>query len=119
MKIQISGHHVEVTASVRAHVEEKFSKIIKHFPGLIGFDVIISKEHGLHQVDIRTNYEGVAVAASGTDEVMYPAIMVAVKKLETALKHRKGQLKADLHEKPQCTTPPIAHEIIQEMDLSK
>lgn len=119
MKIQVSGHHVEVNASVREHVEEKLAKIVKHFPGLIGFDVIVAKEHGAYQVDIRTNYEGVPVAASGNDAVMYPAIAAAVKKLEAALKHRKGQLKADLHEKPECTTPPIAHEIIQEMDLSK
>ncbi|KFZ38213.1 30S ribosomal protein S30 [Shewanella mangrovi] len=119
MKIQISGHHVEVTDSVRTHVEEKLAKIVKHFPGLIGFDVIIAKEHGEYQTDLRTNYEGVAVAATGADAVMYPAIATAVKRLDSALKHRKGQLKADLHEKPVCTTPPIAHEIIQEMDLSK
>lgn len=48
---------------------------------------------------------------------MYPAIKAAAKKLDAALKHRKGQLKADLHETPSCTTPAIAHEIIQEMDL--
>jgi ribosomal subunit interface protein len=117
MKIQLSGHHVEVTAAVRSHIEEKFSKIAKHFPSLLGLDIIIAKEHGVHQVDIRTNYEGVAVAASGKNEVMYPAIAEAGKKLEAALKHRKGQLKADLHEKPEVTTPEIAHEIIQEMEL--
>ncbi|MBB1382211.1 ribosomal subunit interface protein, partial [Shewanella sp. SR41-2] len=30
---------------------------------------------------------------------------------------RKGQLKADLHEKPDVTAPEIAYEKVQEMDL--
>ncbi|MGI2067212.1 ribosome hibernation-promoting factor, HPF/YfiA family [Shewanella sp. MF08487] len=117
MKINISGHHVDVTDSVREDVNNKFAKIATHFPSLVALDIIISKEHGEYQVEIRTNYEGARVAASGSDEVMYPAIAAAAKKLDAALKHRKGLLKADLHEKPSCTTPAIAHEIIQEMDL--
>ena len=40
------------------------------------------------------------------------------KKLDAALTHRKGQLRGDLHKKPSVTTPEIAHEIIQEMDLT-
>jgi ribosome-associated translation inhibitor RaiA len=50
---------------------------------------------------------------------MYPAINSAIKKLDAALKQKKGQLKANLHSKPGATTPEIAHEKIQEMDLSK
>ena len=48
---------------------------------------------------------------------MYPAIANAAKKLDAALKHRKGQLKANLHSKPDLTTPEIAHEKVQEMNL--
>ncbi|PIW58937.1 ribosome-associated translation inhibitor RaiA [Shewanella sp. CG12_big_fil_rev_8_21_14_0_65_47_15] len=117
MKINLSGHHVDVTDSVKEHVNEKFSKIATHFPTLIALDIIIAKEHGEFQVEIRTNYEGSRISASGTDEIMYPAIKAASKKLDAALEHRKGQLKADLHETPSCTTPAIAHEIIQEMEL--
>lgn len=117
MKINLSGHHVDVTDSVKEHINEKFAKIATHFPTLIALDIIIAKEHGEYEVEIRTNYEGSRISASGNDAVMFPAIASAAKKLDAALKHRKGQLKADLHEKPSCTTPAIAHEIIQEMDL--
>ena len=48
---------------------------------------------------------------------MWPTISNAVKKLDAALKHRKGQLKANLHAKPQSTTPDIAHEKVQELNL--
>ena len=113
MKINLSGHHVEVTDSIREHINEKFSKIESHFPSLIALDIILSKEHHKIQAEISTNYEGTRISVKGENEVMYPA----AKKLDAALKHRKGQIKANLHEKPVSTTPEIAHEIIQEMDL--
>ncbi|MBB1437826.1 ribosome-associated translation inhibitor RaiA [Shewanella sp. SG41-4] len=117
MKINLSGHHVDVTDTVKQHVDEKFAKIASHFPTLISLDIIIAKEHGEYDVEIRTNYEGTRIAAKGTDLVMYPAISSAAKKLDAALKHRKGQLKADLHDKPDVTAPEIAYEKVQEMDL--
>jgi len=118
MKINLSGHHVEITASIKEDIEEKFSKISNHFPTLIALDVIISKEHNKHQVELTTNYEGGRISTKGVDDVMYPAITSAAKKLDAALKHRKGQLKANLHAKPQSTAPEIAHEKVQEMNLA-
>lgn len=118
MKINLSGHHVELSDAVRAHVEEKFSKIASHFPTLITLDATITKARDEYQIEVHTKYEGSKISASGNDSVMYPAIAKAAKKLDAALSHRKGQLKGDLHKKPECTTEPIAHEIIQEMKLS-
>lgn len=117
MKINLSGHHVEITDSIKEHIEEKFSKIASHFPTLIALDVIVAKEHNKYQVELVTNYESSRTSATGTDAVMYPAIANAAKKLDAALKHRKGQLKANLHSKPNTTTPEIAHEKVQEMNL--
>ncbi len=117
MKINLSGHHVEISESIRKHINEKFSKIASHFPTLIALDIIISKEHNKHQVEIATTYEGGRISVTGNNDVMYPAIANAVKKLDAALKHRKGQLKANLHTKPDITAPIIAHEKVQEMNL--
>jgi ribosomal subunit interface protein len=118
MKINLSGHHVEITTSIKEDIEEKLSKIANHFPTLIALDIIISKEHNSHQIELTTNYEGGRISVKGTDDVMYPAIASGIKKLDAALKHRKGQLKANLHDKPQSTAPEIAHEKVQEMNLS-
>lgn len=118
MKINLSGHHVEVTTSIKEDIEQKLSKIANHFPTLISLDIIISKEHNKHHVEITTNYEGGRISVKGSDDVMYPAIANGVKKLDAALKHRKGQLKAKLHAKPESTAPEIAHEKVQEMNLA-
>ncbi len=118
MKINLSGHHVEVTDSIKEHLEEKFAKIASHFPTIIALDVIISKEHGQFQTELITNYEGSRISTSHKNDVMYPSIAGAAKKLDSALNHRKGQLKANLHSKPTITAPDIAHEKVQEMNLS-
>lgn len=118
MKINVSGHHADVTDSVKSHIEEKLEKIANHFPTLISLEVIITKAHGKHHVELTTNYEGAPVVASAKEEVMYPAISNAVKKLDAALKHRKGLLKSKLHQKPIVTSPNVAHEKVQELNLS-
>ena len=117
MKINLSGHHVEITNSIKAHIEEKLSKIASHFPTLIMLDVIISKEHGQFHIELSTNYESVVVSASANDDVMYPAIASAAKKLNAALKHRKGQLKANLHGKPTAASAYLAYEKVQTLNL--
>lgn len=118
MKINLTGHHVEITSAVREYIDQKLSKVASHYPTLISLDVILSKEHGEYGAEISTKYEGSRIAASGHDKVMYPAFAKASKKIDAALKHRKGQLKENLHEKPVSTSPDIAHEIIQDMKLS-
>lgn len=118
MKINISGHHCEISESLKQDIQQKFSKIASHFPSLIAIDVIVTKEHGEYSAEVATKYEGSSIAVKGKSDVMYPAIFQARKKLDAALAHRKGQLKGDLHQKPTVTTPEIAHEIIQGMDLT-
>lgn len=99
MKINVSGHHVDITDAVRKHFDEKFAKIASHYPSLLTLDVIVSKEHDRYYAEINTNYLGVRLSVKGEDEVMYPAIANAAKKLDAALGHRKGQVKANKHEK--------------------
>ncbi|MDV7103741.1 ribosome-associated translation inhibitor RaiA [Vibrio sp. TH_r3] len=119
MKVNVQTHHVSINDDSRKEIESKFEKISAHFPQLISSDIIITKEHGQHEVEIFTNYEGVRVSAKSSNAIMYPAISAALKKLEAGLSNRKGQLKSDLHAKPTSTKPEIASEIIQEMKLVK
>jgi ribosomal subunit interface protein len=118
MKINISGHHCSISESVKEDIHQKFAKIASHFPTLIAIDIIVTLHHSEFSAEVSTKYEGSSIGVKGKDSVMYPAIAKASKKLDAALKHRKGQLKGDLHQKPVVTTPEIAHEIIQGLDLS-
>ena len=66
MKIKLSGHHVDITDPVKQYVEEKFSKIASHFPTLISLDIIVAKEHGEYEVEIRTKFLPLVVTLSCT-----------------------------------------------------
>ncbi|WNC73650.1 ribosome-associated translation inhibitor RaiA [Thalassotalea psychrophila] len=99
MKINISGHHVEITDAIVDVINSKYEKIANHFPSLMSLDAILTVDKNAHKIEINTNYENQKVAVSATDDDMYVAIGNSVKKMEAALQHRKGVLKANLHNK--------------------
>lgn len=99
MKINISGHHVEITDGIRQSIENKFSKISKHYPSLLSIESIITVEPHQQKLEVSTNYEGTTVSVNASDKELYPAIASAAKKLQAALSHRKGVLAANQKEK--------------------
>ena len=44
MQLNVTGHHVEVTASLRAYVEKKFERIVRHFDQVIDVHCILTVE---------------------------------------------------------------------------
>ena len=44
MQINLTGHHIEITASLRGHVEEKFTKLERHFDQINNVHVILNVE---------------------------------------------------------------------------
>ena len=101
MQIDISGHHVEVTDGIRESIESRFKKIGTHYPDLSKINVVLTVERNSQMVDVQTQYLGAAVAVGSANHDMYVAIADAAKKLDAALKHRKGGIKSGLHDKPE------------------
>ena len=100
MQLNLSGHHVDITPAIKDHVKAKMNKIAGHYPSIISMTVILGNEKNRNTVEINTSYEGVQISATGSDENLYSAIAITGKKLDAALSHRKGVLKARQHEKP-------------------
>ena len=44
MNLQISGHHIEVTAALRDYVENKLEPVVRHFDKVIGVNVVLAVE---------------------------------------------------------------------------
>lgn len=99
MKINISGHHVEVTDAIIEVINSKYQKVANHFPSLMSLEAILTVDKNSQKIEVVTNYENQKVAVSAADDDLYVAIGNSVKKMEAALQHRKGILKANLHEK--------------------
>jgi len=100
MQIDISGHHVEITDAIRQSVIDKFSKVESHFPQLDALTVILEVEKHEQKVEARTQFLGAPVSVHASNGDMYVAIAASAKKMQAALKHRKGAVKSNFHEKP-------------------
>ncbi|MFT6123649.1 MAG: putative sigma-54 modulation protein [Oleiphilaceae bacterium] len=100
MKINLSGHHVEITEGIETIVQSKFQKVGSHYPDLMDLAVIIKVDRHEHSAEVSTHYQGASMSVTATDKDMYAAIQSTAKKLEAALSKRKGALLADRNEKP-------------------
>ena len=89
MQLQITGHHLEVTDSIRNYVNEKFSKLERHFDQVIDINVILEVEKLAQKAEATVQVNGAKLFAEDTQEGMYAAIDGLVDKLDRQiLKHK-------------------------------
>lgn len=90
MQINITGHRLEVTTSLRTFTEEKFDKLERHFDHITKINVIFDVEK-LRQIAEATVYvAGAELHASSESEDMYAAIDALIDKLDRQLiKHKE------------------------------
>ncbi len=97
MKINLTGHHVEVTQALEQAVSRDLSKIIKHYADIDSIRVILSVERDRHSAEIIVHYLGQDLVAKCSGEDMYKAITAMKNKAEVLLNKRKSQVKDHGH----------------------
>ncbi|MCK5189180.1 MAG: ribosome-associated translation inhibitor RaiA [Methylococcales bacterium] len=93
MQVSVTGHHVEVTDSLRNHVEEKMGKIKRHFDNVTNVHVILTVEKLEQKAEATVQISGAKLFADDTREDMYQAIDNMVDKLDRQIikyKEKKG-----------------------------
>ena len=98
MQINITGHHVDVTDSMRDYVKEKFEKLERHFDHVTNVHVILEVEKLRQKAEAKMNLSGTEVFAEATEEDMYAAIDALSDKLDRQILKYKEKLK-DHHRK--------------------
>jgi putative sigma-54 modulation protein len=89
MQLSITGHHIEVTDSMRNYVTEKFTKLDRHFDQVIDVHVILEVEKLAQKAEATVQVNGAKLFAEATDEDMYAAIDALIDKLDRqVLKHK-------------------------------
>ncbi|HED13421.1 MAG TPA: ribosome-associated translation inhibitor RaiA [Gammaproteobacteria bacterium] len=89
MEINISGQNIEITDALRSYVEERFSKISRHFDGIMKSSVILQVEKLRHQADAKILTKGSPIHANATAGSMYDAIdMLASRLNRQVLKYK-------------------------------
>jgi putative sigma-54 modulation protein len=89
MQISITGHHVEVTDSMRAYVHKKMDRIVRHFDQLIDVHYVLSVEKLRHKAEATLRVPGTDIHADAVAEDMYAAIDALADKLDRLVKKRK------------------------------
>lgn len=92
MKINITGHQLEVTEGIRAHAIEKMEKIRRHFDRPIEVALTVSVEKLQQKAAIHLHALGKDFHVSKSSSELYHAIDEAVLALDEQIKRQKDKL---------------------------
>ncbi len=92
MQINVSGHHVEVTKSMRAYVLERLDRLERHFDHVTQIQVILTVEKAGQKAEAQLHVAGADVYAEAVDENMYTAIDALADKLDRQVIRQKEKL---------------------------
>jgi putative sigma-54 modulation protein len=92
MQLNVSGHHVEVTESLRGYVETKIEKIERHFDIVSDVHCILTVEKLQHKAEATVNVNGGTIYADSIEEDMYAAIDGLIDKLDRRVRKHKEKL---------------------------
>ena len=93
MQINLTGHHIEITDSLRTYVDTKFSKLERHFDHISNVHVILNVEKLAQKAEATVHLSGAEVFASAENTDMYAAIDSMVDKLGRQVIKHKEKLK--------------------------
>lgn len=105
MNLTISGHHLEVTPSLRTYVTTKLDRIKRHFDQVVDIKVLLTlenpKEKELRQkAECNVHVKGIDLFAESAHEDLYAAVDELVDKLDRQVVRHKDRLQSHHHEAP-------------------
>ena len=93
MNLTVTGHHVDVTESMRNYVDEKLKRLKRHSQNLFDVHVILSVEKQRQKAEATIQVTGTKIYADTTDTDMYAAIDLMMDKLDRQLVKHKEKTK--------------------------
>jgi putative sigma-54 modulation protein len=92
MQLKLTGHHVEITDSMRAYVEKRLERVKRHFDQVIDVSFVMSVDKLQHKAEATVHVSGSSIHADAIDTNMYAAIDLLVDKLDrSVVKHKEKQ----------------------------
>ena len=89
MQINVSGHHVDLTDSLRNYVVTKLNKLERHFDKITQMIVILSVDKLRQKAEATIHVSGAELFADAESEDMYAAIDMLADKLDRQLIKQK------------------------------
>lgn len=103
MNLTISGHHLEVTPSLRSYVTTKLDRISRHFDQLVDVKVLLTVENQKEKerrqrAECSIHVKGNDLFAESANEDLYAAVDDLVDKLDRQVARYKERLQNHSHE---------------------
>ena len=92
MNLNLSGHHVEISAALREYVTSKIKRVERHFDRLIGANVVLTVEKLTHKAEETIHASGADLHAASQDTDMYAAIDSLIDKLDQQARRHNGKI---------------------------
>ena len=92
MQINLTGHHVEVTTSLRDYIDTKFAKLERHFDHINNVHVVLTVEKLDQKAEATIHLKGSEIHASSVNADMYNSIDTLVDKLDRQVLKYKGKI---------------------------
>ena len=93
MQINVSGHHVDVTDSLRTYVESEMDRLERHYDRMTNISVILSVEKQRQKAESTIRISGGEVFAESESDDLYAAIDSLADKLDRQLIKQKEKAK--------------------------
>ena len=92
MQLQLSGHHLDITSSIKQHTYDKLSKIKHHFDNIMNVNVILEVQKDIQKAEATIHVSGANLFAKAESNDMYTSIDQLVNKLDTQIIKHKEKL---------------------------
>jgi putative sigma-54 modulation protein len=90
MNLHLTGHHVEITPSIREYVVAKLARVNRHFDHVIDVNVIMTVEKLDQKIEANVHLSGKDIHVHANHGDMYAAIDGLIDKLDRQiLKHKE------------------------------
>ncbi len=99
MRINITGHHIEITESLKSAVDGSFTKLIRHYPDIDRVDVVLTVEKKEQVAEAIVHFLGHDLVAKSSSNDLYGSINDLRSKMESLLQKRKSTIKSHSNKK--------------------
>tara|TARA_B100001964_G_scaffold240961_1_gene312182 strand:- start:3495 stop:3791 length:297 start_codon:yes stop_codon:yes gene_type:complete len=89
MQINVSGHHIDDTPSLRSYVVSKLDRLERHFDRITNTNVILTVEKQRQKADATIKFSGGEIFADAESDDLYAAIDMLADKLDRQLIKKK------------------------------
>lgn len=94
MQINISGHHLEVTESLKEYVTSKLERLNNHHDRITNIHVILSVDKLVQKAEATVHVSGKDLFADATNDDLYAAIDALADKLDRQLIKHKEKMRS-------------------------